>query len=76
RAAGESYGAAGERLRRWLDEGALAVDPEPALYVYEAARGGTVLQRGLIGALGLRAEADGVVLPHENVFPGPVRDRL
>lgn len=76
RAAGESYGAAGERLRRWLAEGALAVDPEPALYVYEAARGGTVLQRGLIGALGLRAEADGVVLPHENVFPGPVRDRL
>ncbi|GAA1816173.1 DUF1015 domain-containing protein [Actinomadura chokoriensis] len=76
RAAGESYGAAGERLRRWLDEGALAVDPEPALYVYEASRGGTVLQRGLIGALGLRAEADGVVLPHENVFPGPVRDRL
>lgn len=76
RAAGESYAAAGGRLRRWLAEGALAADPEPALYVYEAARGGTVLQRGLIGALGLRAEADGVVLPHENVFPGPVRDRL
>ena len=76
RAAGESYAAAGGRLRRWLAEGALAVDPDPALYVYEAARGGTVLQRGLIGGLGLRAEADGVVLPHENVFPGPVRDRL
>ncbi|CNG75362.1 Uncharacterized conserved protein [Mycobacterium tuberculosis] len=76
RAAGESYAAAGERLRRWLAEGALAIDPEPALYVYEASRGGTVLQRGLIGGLGLRAEADGVVLPHENVFPGPVRDRL
>ncbi|MFA1551217.1 DUF1015 family protein [Actinomadura chokoriensis] len=76
RAAGESYAAAGDRLRRWLDEGALAIDPDPALYVYEAARGGTVLQRGLIGGLGLRPEADGVVLPHENVFPGPVRDRL
>lgn len=76
RAAGETYDAAGRRLRRWLDRGALAVDPEPALYVYEAARGGTVLQRGLIGGLGLRAESDGVVLPHENVFPGPVRDRL
>ncbi|WP_325050820.1 DUF1015 domain-containing protein [Actinomadura spongiicola] len=76
RAAGESYDAAGRRLRRWLDEGALAIDPDPALYVYEAARDGTVLQRGLIGALGLRPESDGVVLPHENVFPGPVRDRL
>lgn len=76
RMAGEGYDAAGDRLRRWLDEGALTVDPGPALYVYETARGGTVLQRGLIGALGLRPESDGVVLPHENVFPGPVRDRL
>ncbi|MGP4028445.1 DUF1015 family protein [Actinomadura sp. 3N407] len=76
RAAGEGYDAAGERLRRWLDEGALATDPDPALYVYEASRDGTVLQRGLIGAVGLRAESEGVVLPHENVFPGPVRDRL
>ncbi|MFG2089870.1 MULTISPECIES: DUF1015 family protein [unclassified Spirillospora] len=76
RAAGEGYDAAGDRLRRWLDEGALTTDPDPALYVYEASRDGTVLQRGLIGAVGLRAESDGVVLPHENVFPGPVRDRL
>ncbi|MFD0690798.1 DUF1015 family protein [Actinomadura fibrosa] len=78
RAAGESYARAGALLRRWLAEGALEVDPEPALYVYEAADAatGTVLQRGLIGALGLRAEADRVVLPHEDVFPGPVRDRL
>ncbi|MEO3827634.1 DUF1015 domain-containing protein [Actinomadura sp. B10D3] len=76
RAAGEGYRAAGDRLRRWLDEGALTIDPVPALYVYEAARGGAVLQRGLIGGLGLRAEAERVVLPHENVFPGPIRDRL
>ncbi|TDC61658.1 DUF1015 domain-containing protein [Actinomadura sp. GC306] len=76
RAAGESYATAGGRLRRWLDEGVLAVDREPALYVYEASRDGTVLQRGLVGALGLRAESEGVVLPHEDVFPGPVRDRL
>ncbi len=76
RATGESYDEAGVLLRRWLDDGALTLDPLPALYVYEAAKDGTVLQRGLIGALGLRAEADGVVLPHENVFPGPVRDRL
>ncbi|WP_131742409.1 DUF1015 family protein [Actinomadura roseirufa] len=77
RAAGESYHQAGVLLRRWLAEGALTVDPDRALYVYEALLdGGTVQQRGLIGALGLRAEADRVVLPHEDVFPGPVRDRL
>ncbi|MFP3961893.1 DUF1015 domain-containing protein [Actinomadura fulvescens] len=69
-----SEGAA--TLQRWLADGALIVDSEPALYVYEAASDGTPVQRGLIGALGLRAEADGVVLPHENVYPGPVRNRL
>ncbi|MEU5880440.1 DUF1015 domain-containing protein [Spirillospora sp. NPDC047279] len=65
-----------DTLRRWLTVGALAADPEPALYVYEAASGETPVQRGLIGALGLRAESSGVVLPHENVYPGPVRNRL
>ncbi|MBW8483170.1 DUF1015 family protein [Actinomadura parmotrematis] len=70
------YAEASATLRRWLEQGALAPDGAPALYVYEAAAGGRVLQRGLVGALGLRAESAGVVLPHENVYPGPVRDRL
>ncbi|WP_285698225.1 DUF1015 domain-containing protein [Actinomadura sp. NBRC 104412] len=65
------YGEAAATLRRWLDDGSLVHDPDPALYVYETAG-----QRGLIGALGLRPESDRVILPHENVYPGPVRDRL
>jgi uncharacterized protein (DUF1015 family) len=65
------YGEAAATLRAWLDDGSLVIDPEPALYVYETAG-----QRGLIGALGLRPETDQVILPHENVYPGPVRDRL
>lgn len=73
---GGGYREAGETLRRWLDEGVLTVDPEPALYVYEAADRHTVHQRGLVGAVGLRAESQGVILPHEDVYPGPVRDRL
>ncbi|WP_153539531.1 DUF1015 family protein [Actinomadura macrotermitis] len=72
----DSYAEAGRTLRRWLEQGALTADDEAALYVYESADGAAVRQRGLIGALGLRAEADGIVLPHENVYPGPVRDRL
>lgn len=80
------YREAGDTLGRWLAEGALVVDAVPALYVYEvsesrddrARRDGaaSVLQRGIIGALGLRAESERVVLPHENVYPGPVRDRF
>ncbi|NGO75600.1 DUF1015 domain-containing protein [Streptomyces sp. YC504] len=65
---------AADTLHRWLAEGILAPDPEPALYVYEQ-RNGDVLQRGLIGALELSEAAQGVVLPHEDVMPDVVADR-
>ncbi|MCW2899149.1 MAG: hypothetical protein JWO67_1414 [Streptosporangiaceae bacterium] len=69
------YRGAGELLRRWLADGTLVTDPERALYVYEE-RDEVSLQRGLVGAVGLRPESARVVLPHEDVFPGPVGDRL
>ncbi|GAA3243265.1 DUF1015 domain-containing protein [Actinocorallia longicatena] len=72
---GGDYASAGLVLRRWLETGALTVDEPAALYVYEE-RGPGVLQRGLIGAVGLRQESERVILPHEDVYPGPVRDRL
>lgn len=65
---------AADTLARWLAEGVLAPDPEPALYVYEQ-RHGDVLQRGVIGALGLTEPAEGVVLPHEDVMADIVADR-
>ncbi|MFI6643460.1 DUF1015 domain-containing protein [Streptomyces sp. NPDC050504] len=65
---------AAETLRRWQDEGVLAPDAAPALYVYEQ-RGGDMLQRGVIGALALSAPAEGIVLPHEDVMPHVVEDR-
>ncbi|WP_431045118.1 DUF1015 family protein [Streptomyces sp. P1-3] len=65
---------AAETLRRWQDEGVLAPDPDPALYVYEQRRG-DILQRGLIGALLLSPREEGVVLPHEDVMPHVVEDR-
>ncbi|GAB3667574.1 DUF1015 domain-containing protein [Actinocorallia lasiicapitis] len=72
---GGDYAAAGRLLRSWLESGVLTVDGPPALYVYEESGPGR-LQRGLLGAVGLRAESERVVLPHEDVYPGPVRDRL
>jgi uncharacterized protein (DUF1015 family) len=72
---GECYEDAAELLRNWLADGTLVTDSRPALYVYEE-RDAVSLQRGLVGALGLRPESARVVLPHEDVFPGPVRDRL
>ncbi|MEV6010895.1 DUF1015 domain-containing protein [Streptomyces sp. NPDC051976] len=65
---------AARTLARWLDEGVLAADPEPALYVYEQLDGDH-LQRGVIGALELSPPDEGIVLPHEDVMPGPIADR-
>lgn len=73
---GSPYEDAAQELSCWLSDGILAPDSEPALYVYEqASAGGTVLQRGLIGALQLQPYATGIIQPHEDVAPGPVAGR-
>ncbi|MFD4031033.1 DUF1015 family protein [Streptomyces sp. NPDC058637] len=72
--AAERHHQAAETLKRWLAEGVLAPDPVPALYVYEQSAG-DLLQRGVIGALGLSPAADGIVLPHEDVMADVVEDR-
>ena len=77
---GEEYHHAAESLRRWQDENILVTDPEPALYMYEQSAsddaGPGWLQRGLIGAVGVLPPEAGIVLPHEDVSPGPVAGRL
>ncbi|MCX5210142.1 DUF1015 domain-containing protein [Kitasatospora sp. NBC_00240] len=75
------YRHAARLLRAWQREGVLVPDPAPALYVYEqrAADDGTGpgrVQRGLIGALAVSGPEGGVVLPHEDVMPKPVADRV
>lgn len=65
---------AADTLNRWLAEGVLAPDAEPAVYVYEQ-RNGDLLQRGIIGALELSEAHEGLVLPHEDVMPHVVEDR-
>ncbi len=77
---GEEYHHAAESLRRWQDENILVTDPKPALYMYEQSAsddaGPGWLQRGLIGAVGVVPPEAGIVLPHEDVSPGPVAGRL
>ncbi|GGT40723.1 DUF1015 domain-containing protein [Streptomyces purpureus] len=72
--AAERHRQAAKTLDRWLSDGVLAPDPEPALYVYEQ-RSGELLQRGIIGALKLSTAEEGVILPHEDVMPHVVEDR-
>ncbi|MCU7822251.1 DUF1015 domain-containing protein [Kitasatospora sp. DSM 101779] len=73
------YRHAARLLAEWQSQGVLAADPVPALYVYEQRTheaGGGTLQRGLIGALAVSGREAGVVLPHEDVMPRPVADRV
>lgn len=68
------YLAVRSRLQAWRDKAFLRADDEPGLYLYQYTVDGTTV-RGLIGVVGLRAEAERVILPHEDVMPGPVDDR-
>jgi uncharacterized protein (DUF1015 family) len=69
------YDDAAARLAGWLGDGTLRRDEAPAIYVYEQVVDGRV-QRGIFAAVELRDPAERVVLPHEDVMPGPVADRL
>ncbi|MFI7153417.1 DUF1015 family protein [Nonomuraea sp. NPDC050022] len=75
RSANERYCEARDTLLAWLDARVLVADEQPALYVYEQ-HGLGVLQRGLIGDVALADPAQRIILPHEDIFPGPVADRL
>jgi uncharacterized protein (DUF1015 family) len=68
------YDEAAARLRSWQRDGIVVRDDRAALYVYEQQLGDATLC-GLVGALKLDPTAR-VVLPHENVMPSWVDDRL
>ncbi|MFI5735531.1 DUF1015 family protein [Kribbella sp. NPDC051587] len=68
------YDEPARRLAGWREAGVVIQDPRPALYVYEQRLGDAVLC-GLVGSLALDPQRR-VVLPHENVMPHWVDDRL
>ncbi|MCU1675263.1 MAG: hypothetical protein JWM93_21 [Frankiales bacterium] len=69
------YDRAAATLGQWRSDGSLVLDDKPAIYVYEQTDAGHV-QRGLLGAVALARPEDDIVLPHENVMPKVVADRL
>jgi uncharacterized protein (DUF1015 family) len=73
---GDRYAGAKAVLEGWVNKRVLAVDDEPALFVYEMSTPDGAATRGLLGAVELRDPEDGVILPHENTMAGPVSDRL
>ena len=72
------YRPVAELMSAWHDQGALVLDPLPALYLYEEAyelRGQPRVQRGVLASVALDDTATWV-LPHERTMVGPVSDRL
>jgi uncharacterized protein (DUF1015 family) len=73
----DGYAEAGDTFRRWREEGVLAADPTPALYVLEQEfrrDGARALRRGLLARF--KAEdPGGSILPHEHTRQGPREDR-
>ncbi|WP_145813481.1 DUF1015 family protein [Kribbella amoyensis] len=68
------YDEPARRLSGWQHDGIVVRDQRPALYVYEQRLGDAMLC-GLVGSLGLDPDRR-VVLPHEDVMPHWVDDRL
>jgi uncharacterized protein (DUF1015 family) len=74
----DRYRPVAELMDAWRDQGALVLDPEPALYLYEEAyelRGARRVQRGVLASVALD-DGGGWILPHERTMAGPVTDRL
>ncbi len=73
------YTRAAANLRRWLAEGVLAYDQQPAFYVYDQAfrhQGTSYRRRCLLARVRLEEWAAGIVRPHENTTARPKEDRL
>jgi uncharacterized protein (DUF1015 family) len=73
------YETAKRRIEKWLDQGIMAKDREPAIFVYrqEFKLSGRVYTRtGLIASMRLCSYEEGMVFPHEVTYKEPKTDRL
>ncbi len=71
---------AGALYRRWLEDGTLVRDDEPAVWVldqeYVGPVGGERRRGGLVASLRVEPYATGAILPHERTHAGPKAGRL
>jgi uncharacterized protein (DUF1015 family) len=73
------YEIARQRTQKWMREGILAKDEEPAVFVCRQEFelfGRTCIRTGLIAALRLYLYNENVVFPHEVTYEEPKADRL
>jgi uncharacterized protein (DUF1015 family) len=74
------YEVAGRRLRDWSERGVLVREAAPAVWrleeEYVGPDGERRVRHGLVARVRLAPYAEGVVLPHERIFPAPAETRL
>jgi uncharacterized protein (DUF1015 family) len=73
------YEIAQQRIQKWLSEGILSKDEEPAVFVSRQdfkLSGRTCSRAGLIAALRLYNYGENIVFPHEVTYAEPKADRL
>lgn len=75
----DRYANAAEAFKGWIEEGVLAQDKKPAIYVVSQewqAGGAKHVRTGFIAAVKLEPFGKGNIYPHENTLSAPKEDRL
>ena len=78
-AANNRYTRAANFLTNWRSEGVLAVEPQPAIYVYHQIfryGGQEFTRKGFMARCRLERFGEGQIYPHEETMSGPKQDRL
>ena len=75
----DKYNVAAQRITQWLNEGIMAKETEPAIFVSRqefSLDGKRYSRTGIIAALRLYPYSENMVFPHEFTFKAPKADRL
>ncbi|HET7053648.1 MAG TPA: DUF1015 domain-containing protein [Solirubrobacterales bacterium] len=76
----DPYERAARTMEEWRQAGALASDPEPAIWAmtqdYTGPDGTARTRHGILARVRVEDFSAGQVLPHERTLPGPKKDRL
>ncbi len=76
----DPYANAAATLERWREEGAVVLDPEPALWTltqdYTGPDGRALTRHGVFARVRVEDYGPGRIRPHERTHPGPKEDRL
>ncbi|MDR1892974.1 MAG: DUF1015 domain-containing protein, partial [Oscillospiraceae bacterium] len=75
----DPYREAAKILINWQNDGILACDGQPGLYICEEefANDGVIMRiNGMIARVGLEEQSSGVILPHEETLSKAKTDRL